>query len=138
MALQDDAKKIINLLSLRLDSLFQNYGFNTKIRRSDLSIFNEILSYQTDEFEFNISACLHPHDYPNSLNATIIKKIPGNWKYAHVPELFKSVDKSNSFTNGDLMIYPQNNFGVSVSKFYEYCELVLKDVHSTESKINFR
>lgn len=138
MELQNDAKEIIDLVSLKLDTLFQKYGFNKKNRRSDPSIFTETLSYQTDKYQLNISACLHPHDYPNTLNVTLIHKIPGNWKYAHLPELFNSIDESNSFSINDLMIYPQNNFDVSLSKLYEYCELVLKDVNSTKSKINFR
>lgn len=138
MSLQDDAKEIIDRVSAELNPLFLKYGFETFTRRSDPIIFNEILGYQKDPFEIRISACLHPHDYPNPLSVSLIKKIPGDWRYVHLPDLFKSVDEANSFSYDDLMVHPQNNFDVTLSKLHQYCELVLKDLTSSESKIKFR
>jgi hypothetical protein len=134
MSLQEEAKRIIELVFDKLDQLFRQYGFNAKNRQSDPSIFNEILSYEKGDIELRISACLHPHDYPNSLNITLIRKIPNNWQYHHLPNLFTLVSHKKTFTSKDLMIDPQINFSNTLSNLYEFCELVLREIKELRVK----
>lgn len=133
MSLQDDAKQIIELVSKKLEPLFLRYGFTHKRRYSDPPIFNEILGYEKGNLELRISACLHPHDYPNTLDVRMIRKIPGNWEYYNLPDLLTLIENDRTFAKDDFMIDPGIRFVITLANIYHFCECVLKNVIQEKS-----
>ena len=91
MGIQDKAINIIELISQRLDPLFKSFDFHFKFRESEPSVFSESLKYERDGIVFKISACLHPHDYPNTLNIQLVDKNFSPWKYINEEELFEMI-----------------------------------------------
>jgi len=100
MSLQDLAIKAVEALSTELDPLVKRYGFNVKLRHSNPEVYSEVLGYEIGAYEVEITACLHPHDYPQQFSVRFIEKMPGAWRYANLEELlelFKDRPKQNHY-----------------------------------------
>ena len=88
-------------------------------------MFNEIVGYQKGDVVFRISACLHPHDYPNSLNVYLVKKVPGEWKSFSLNELLKVIGKNGIDTYEQFLVEPQSKIERTISSLKEICESLL-------------
>ena len=127
MALQDEAINIIESLALKLDPLLQKHGFNVKVRNSDPAAFCEILAYEKGNIEVRISACLHPHDYPNSFNIRIIKKSSDGFTYLNKKDLLNFTHHIKTLTKEEFLIEPEVKVTESISKMYQLCEFILTE-----------
>lgn len=128
MSLYAEARKMIDLISEKLDPLFVQYGFNIKRRYSDPSVFSETLGYEKGETELRISIGLHPHDYPNGIDVRIIKKIPGNWEYINFSDLIAMIKKGNVFEKENFQIEPRERFENALSNLLTFCEKILEKI----------
>jgi hypothetical protein len=127
MTLQDDAIRIIESLALKLDPLLKKHGFNVKLRNSFPAAFCEILGYEKDDIEMRLSACLHPHDYPNSFDIRLIKKIPYNYRYLNKQDLLNFTPNMQPFIGEEFLIEPETRLSESISRMYEFCEFILTE-----------
>lgn len=89
MSLQNLAIIAIEAISKSLDPLVKKYGFNIKLRSSDAVVYTEVLGYEKDQYEIQISACMHPHDYPHYFSIRLIEKEPDDWKYVSIEQLLQ-------------------------------------------------
>ena len=121
----DNSLSIIDSICEKLDPLFQSHGFYIKIRKSEPSILNEIVFYGKDHIRFRISVCMHPHDYPNSLNIELIRISQGQWNHESVYDFIKEGELDN--INEELFIVPQSKVDISIEKLYSIFELVLRN-----------
>lgn len=123
MELNEKVLYIINSICAALDPLFQKYGFTNRIRESEKSLFIEVVIYEKDAVQFRISACLHPHDYPNSLNVDLNRKIGDYWEYRPVYVFIQRGEVD--FIDDDLFILPESKLENTISRLYDICEFVL-------------
>ena len=131
-SIQSQAVNIIELISKRLDPLFKKYNTHIKLQESDPSIFAEKLRYEKDGIEFNITACLHPHDYPYTLSFQLIDKNHSTWIYINQRELFEMVQKLCGIPKTDLLIATDIQIQSSVQELFELTKCILKNTFKTE------
>jgi hypothetical protein len=132
MELQKEAENIIDLISQRLDPLCKSFNVHFKFRESVPSIFTELLRYEKDGIQLNITACLHPHDYPNSLSIQYIDKNHSPWKYKNQAELFDMVYKLCAVHTNDLPISTEIQIQRTVEELYDIMKCILKNIYKTE------
>lgn len=117
MSLQEYAISIIDKVEKELVPLLYQNGFSTKIRESVESIFTEKIFYQKPLVEIQIVACMHPHDYPNSLGVRFVYKLHRDYRYISISNLFISYEKS--FTDNPLLIATDDQIISTLSSLKE-------------------
>ena len=127
MELQNQAINIIERISQRLDPLFKRFDVHVKYRESDSSIFAEYLRYEKGNIQLKISACLHPHDYPNSLGIELADKNFLPRKYINQREIFDMVQKFCGVQRSDLLIATESHLQCTVEDLYVIMECILKN-----------
>jgi hypothetical protein len=125
MVLQDYAISIIDKVEAKLDPLMYQNGFSTKIRQSEESIFTEKLFYQKDPIEVAIVACMHPHDYPNSLSVRFVYKLYRDYRYISMTDLVMSYGKS--FTDDPLLIASDEQIISTLSTLQEMLKRIFDE-----------
>ncbi len=127
MSLQDLAIKALEAVSKELDPLVKNYGFDVKLRSSDAQVYTEVMGYEKGRYEIQITACMHPHDYPNELLVRYIEKEPGNWKYASLEELLKLWKDGSKVTNSVFPITTPDQLDESCKRLVKVMEIILSN-----------
>ena len=132
MELQNQAVNIIELISQRLDPLFKRWIFISKFRESDPAIFAEHLRYKKGGFQFKITACLHPHDYPYSLSIQLIDRRYTPWKYINKRELFAMVQRLCEVRESNLPIATDLEVQTTVEELYKIVKCILNNSSKME------
>jgi len=127
MGLQDNAIFIIDEIVKKIEGLLYRHGFDKKIRTSDKSIFAEKLFYQQDEFELEIVACVHPHDYPYSLNVRFVNKTLYNYKYIELLDLINLSSKKHISEEYTLLIATDKQIESTITLVYELLQYILEE-----------
>ena len=128
MDLHNQAVNLIEMVAQRLDPLFRRYNFHMKFRESDPSIFAEHLKYESAQFLFTITACLHPHDYPYSLSIQLIDKNYTHWKYINQQELTDEAQKICSVHKSGLLVATDFQVQRTLEELYEILKCILENI----------
>lgn len=129
--LQSEAGVLAERIAGRTEALFQQYGYSGPIRQSQPEIWSESVIYRKGAFEWEISACLHPHDYPNSLTLSLSRVSGGQRQYAQLSEFFRASKEGGDQLFAEFMIYPASAFEDSLERLYRCFTLLLPDLPGT-------
>ncbi len=87
MDLHETAASVIKLAEDQLDPCFSNFPEVQKYRETDPGIFSESLRYDLGFVLITVTACLHPHDYPNTIDVSVFDKGKEPFRYMATWEL---------------------------------------------------